>query len=1044
MVALTPWSTSEVLVLILSSSRFKAFNQMKDSFIRQFRYCFWNNARIQSRRRLATLSVVLSPCLAVFLLLLTQDSVSKHISRKGNFKCGCECLECCEISGDSEYVCFNSTVSRPCSAYSKCIRFDENNCGYLYSTVDQVPFCEVRQPPLWPAVLQVPENEPGEHGIFLYTGSEYSTSKSVMDQLLVPEEYVSSKVAESYVKSIVLEELESYADNEDEDHFSSEMEFIDATGALTRGLYDFGIVLGTSAESSGTLLIEAAFVPQIGGVPRNIYMLLRNGMEKDGLDANIVKQIGESISNLTGITVSNLYIDNSFFDSAEEINSVIYDAWQSMGNEILGAFDWHSSSENHLELDIWVNDTRIHKVMDVPNMQRWSQAINLGINAYLSRFFGGSVVLAGVKDMPRRQKSDLQVDLSTLFGPLLTMWVMHVILPIQLYFIIYEKESGLRIFQYLNGVRPSSHFHAIFMWHLLLYMLCMTLLVGLGSAFGIKMFVLNSYWIQAVFFLLWGVVVTSFGFLYATFFKDKRSVALSSIFYILTTGFLANVFQVLLIEQNLNALVIALQSIFPSFCAFRGLYELAAYAFLADQSGSEIGLGWNTSKNDTSMLIVLIQLACQSVAIPTLAVYLDRVTGSFDGRRRNLFFFMRKEVLGGKQAKHRECSTPVSVEEDELDHYLGFFNGGLQFKDNVSRRNSSLDHYLGNLASSTKIDSKLEYESKIKLSSGGLDRNSCEHFSVVFQGVKKVFKGDTGDGIHIPCLTIQNDEIFAFIGASGSYKSTILKMMQGLVHQDAGTILIQGNDSRDIFPGKSRIGVVFDIDVLWPDLSGMENLDFFARVKLGHLVQNTRKYVDSVIEVLDLHSNINKRVSKYSMGTRRRLCLAISLLGYPDIHLLPSVIFMDEPSISMDPYSRKILWRTLREVREKTAIVISTSSITEAECCDRICIMKNGHPMYIGSPQHLIFKYGRCMWLSFTTKAKERNQVIRFVRANFTDAELLHDLGQKLKFSIPLLSDQTIDSVFRKVEKARIDTLDVLDWSISNSTLEDVYLRLVE
>ena len=84
------------------------------------------------------------------------------------------------------------------------------------------------------------------------------------------------------------------------------------------------------------------------------------------------------------------------------------------------------------------------------------------------------------------------------------------------------------------------------------------------------------------------------------------------------------------------------------------------------------------------------------------------------------------------------------------------------------------------------------------------------------------------------------------------------------------------------------------------------------------------------------------------------------------------------------------------------------------------------------------------MWLSFTTKAKERNQVIRFVRANFTDAELLHDLGQKLKFSIPLLSDQTIDSVFRKVEKARIDTLDVLDWSISNSTLEDVYLRLVE
>jgi hypothetical protein len=349
-------------------------------------------------------------------------------------------------------------------------------------------------------------------------------------------------------------------------------------------------------------------------------MLAWDGMQQT--DRRVYKQIGESISNLTGIAnVSNLYIENKFLKTSQEINEFIYNAWESPGNIVLGACDWHSSSENKLHLDIWVNDTNAQRVMGVPDIQRWAQLINLGINAYIRRFFGGSVILAGVKDMPRQQQSDLQVDVSIpIFGPLLTTWVMHVVLPMQLYFIVYEKDLGLKIFQYLNGVHRGSHFHAIFVWHLLLYTLCMVLLVGLGSAFGIKIFTLNSYWVQAVFFFLWGLVVTSFGFVYAAFFKDKRSVALSSVFYILTTGFLANVFLVLLIEQDLNVLVITLQSLFPSFCAFRGLYELAAYAFLADQTGSTGGgLGWNTMIQDTSMMVVLVQLMCQSLIMPILA-----------------------------------------------------------------------------------------------------------------------------------------------------------------------------------------------------------------------------------------------------------------------------------------------------------------------------------------------------------------------------------------------------------------------------------------
>lgn len=1016
---------------------------MPSSITRQFWTCFFNNARIQSRRRLATLSVVLSPCLAVFLLLLTQNSVFNHVAKSGSFKCGCRCLECCEVFDKSgEYVCFNATFSRPCGAHSKCTKHDRDTCGFLYSTVEQVPFCDVHQPPLWPSVLQVPLNVSTEHGIFLYTGSEHFTSTSVMEQILIPEEHLSSNIAESYVKSMVIEEFEPEDDDDSDEQMPNEMEFVDATGALTRGLYEFGVVLGSSAESSGTLLIETAFVPQEDEASKGIYLLVRDGMQENEIDMKLVKKIGDSISNLTGMAVSNLYIQNKFINSSEEINSVIYRAHDSSINNILGAFDWHSTSEKGIKVDIWVNDTSVGKATIVPDIRRWAQAVNLATNAYLRQFWGSSVVLAGVKDMPRK-KSDLHLDFSTLFGPLLTMWLMHVVLPVQLYFIVYEKEYGLKIYQYLNGVRTISHFHGIFWWHLFLYMLCMALLVGLGSACQVKLFVLNSYSVQVVFFLLWGGVITSFGFLYSAFFKDKRSVALSSIFYILITGFLANVFLVLLIEQDMNALLITLQSIVPSFCAFRGLYELASYAFLADQSGSE-GLTWRTMGHDTSMMVVMIQLSCQNIIVPLLALYFDKITGAYNGIKHEYFFFLKKDGMGRIQRKNRTCSTPKSVQEDPLDYYLGYFNGGTQYKSSIARRNSSLDHYLGAMTSQKILDNGSTTEQTDSNLVGFQNPDSCADLPVTFRGVKKIFSGDCGEGISIPFLTIQNDEIFAFLGAPGSYKSTLLKMMQGLVCQDEGSILVQGIDSREALPRKAHIGVVFDVDILWTDLSGRENLQFFARVRLGHLVHNTEKYVDNVIHMLDLHSSIDKRVSKYSGGTRRRLCLAISLLGYPDMGILPGIIFMDEPSLGMDPYSRKLLWRTLREVREKTTIVISTSSVAEAESCDRICVMKSGHPIYIGSPQHLIYKYGRCMWLSFTVKSKNKNQVTKFVRSNFRDIELLYDLGQKLKFSIPLTSDQTIDTVFRKVEKARIDAIDVLDWSISNSTLEDVYLRLVE
>ena len=547
---------------------------MKNSsgFYSQFRACLRKNAWVQWRQPFGNIGILLAPLVAVFMLLITQNSVSKHLGDMNALSCGCKCIECCDGAG----YCYNATASSPCSPYSKCIRHTDS-CGYLHSTVKQVPFCEVQQPPLWPSVIQVPTGSEGKTAYMLYTGTDMGMAKDIMGEMLTPPKKISAKVAESYVKSLVLDEIESedYEDSGDVTDEQSEMvEFIDATGALTRGVYDFGVILGTSASSSDTLLIESAFVPRGFEDNSRLYILMDQG-EEDSVTDSIINQIGTSIGNLTGISVSSLPIQYVPVDSAEKINERLFQSWvltaEGGTNEaFLAAFDWHSSTRQSLNLDIWVNDSQVYKVMDIPDIQRWAQPVSVAVNAYLRHFWRGSAMVAGVRDMPRHQ-NDLNIDFSTLFGPLLTMWLMHVILPVQLYFLVYEKERGLRIFQYLNGLHSLAYYLACCVWHLFIYVCYMACFMGLAVLFGIKMFTMNSYSVQAIFLLLWGLVIVGTGFLFAVLYSDRRAVTLSSIFYIVIVGFLANVFLVIFIEQEMNVLVNILQSIVPSFCAFRGM-----------------------------------------------------------------------------------------------------------------------------------------------------------------------------------------------------------------------------------------------------------------------------------------------------------------------------------------------------------------------------------------------------------------------------------------------------------------------------------------
>lgn len=478
-----------------------------------YRSCFLKTWRVQIRHsRLGVLAVALSPPLGIFVLYLAQLSLYKttHLER---YTCGCKCLR-------------RETFD--------CVEYDQETCGLMYSTAEQAPFCEVTQPPLWPAVLQVPPGT-GSEARILYTGDDMEIAGSLMEQLLVTGEEVGRRAATAYVHSMIVDDLEDDFDpyGGDMEYMSDIDDFLDTTGALTKGLYDFGVVLGTSADRGDLvhhqMLVDRAFVPNHG----DLYVLIAKESDAIGIEGAVngngngslsqslvvVDAIAESIGNLTNKEVRPLLTTYQPYASLDSMRRQLSSG--RMGGagvaaapvSTLAALDWRDSGPSSgLHVDIYVDA----KAVQSSRLNfRWAQSINIAFNAYLRRFNESSIKLAGVKDMPR-PRNELRIDFSILLGPLLTVWIMHIILPVELYHLVYEKERSLRFFQYIQGLSPAVYYAATWSIHLLFYALIMTTFVGLGYAFGIKMMVLNSFWVQLMF---WCVLIRK-GMLHPAYYSN--------------------------------------------------------------------------------------------------------------------------------------------------------------------------------------------------------------------------------------------------------------------------------------------------------------------------------------------------------------------------------------------------------------------------------------------------------------------------------------------------------------------------------------------
>lgn len=204
-------------------------------------------------------------------------------------------------------------------------------------------------------------------------------------------------------------------------------------------------------------------------------------------------------------------------------------------------------------------------------------------------------------------------------------------------------------------------------------------------------------------------------------------------------------------------------------------------------------------------------------------------------------------------------------------------------------------------------------------------------------------------------LKIKKGEIFGLLGPNGAGKTTTIGMLCTIVRPTSGNAWIAGFDiARHPTQVRRKVGIVFQDPTLDTILTGRENLQLHARL-YGIPARERNTWIDEMLTLVDLKDRADDLTKTYSGGMRRRLELARGLLHRP------AVLFLDEPTLGLDPQTRARTWEYIRKMarKEETTVVLTTHYMEEAQAmCDRIGIIDAGRIIALDTPANMIDSLG--------------------------------------------------------------------------------------
>lgn len=279
-------------------------------------------------------------------------------------------------------------------------------------------------------------------------------------------------------------------------------------------------------------------------------------------------------------------------------------------------------------------------------------------------------------------------------------------------------------------------------------------------------------------------------------------------------------------------------------------------------------------------------------------------------------------------------------------------------------------------------------------------------------------------------FSVEPGSIFALLGANGAGKTTTINILTTLLNADGGTAIVNGSDvAKNAEQVRQTISLTGQFAAVDDVLTGRENLELIC--DLRH-VQNPQKTANDLLQQFDLQDAADRRVLTYSGGMRRRLDIAMSLIGSP------SIIFFDEPTTGLDPQSRNSMWATIKSLANSgTTIFLTTQYLEEADqLADKICILNKGKIVAEGTPDALkkLLPHGQ-------------------VELQFQSLPQLNNAAKLLAQYKPIRNDDALSltastngsvaeltQLLTKLERAGID---VAEFTQKAPSLDDVFLKII-
>lgn len=277
-------------------------------------------------------------------------------------------------------------------------------------------------------------------------------------------------------------------------------------------------------------------------------------------------------------------------------------------------------------------------------------------------------------------------------------------------------------------------------------------------------------------------------------------------------------------------------------------------------------------------------------------------------------------------------------------------------------------------------------------------------------------------------LDICNNEVFGLLGQNGAGKTTIIHMLATLLKPTSGSATVNGFDIvKEPAKVRASIGIVFQAPSSDDMLTGYENL------KLHSLLYSVprkirEKRISDVLELVDLTERQHDQVKKYSGGMRRRLEIARGILHKPKI------LFLDEPTLGLDPRSRESMWKYIRKLvqEEKITIILTTHYMEEADfLCDRIGILDRGKIIALDTPSQLkeIVSGNDIIKLRLEKKDEDFDSLLK-------DLSFIHRISIDVDGSVILLVENASRNLPKILKKVNAESVE-----FSNRNLNDVFIH---